>query len=114
MKVLRFISVLLFASILVINADNLYADENKTAQIDYKTLLKAYSDNDRQLKELTLSFEQAELSYQKVLIQNGTSWNLSSGSMNAKIAENGTTVSVSPAASISLPALNNSQIKITS
>lgn len=114
MKVLRFISVLLFASTLVINADNLYADENKTAQIDYKTLLKAYSDNDRQLKELTLSFEQAELSYQKVLIQNGTSWNLSSGSMNAKIAENGTTVSVSPAASISLPALNNSQIKITS
>lgn len=115
MKVLRFIGLLVLV-LLPLGAE---AQEVKTGEITtnkntYEQLLESYTANDRQLKELALSYEQAELSYSKVLIQNGTSWSLSSGSMNAKIAETSTSVSVSPSASVSLPSLNNSQVKISS
>lgn len=115
MKVKWFMGVLIFAFIApCAGAQEAAAGEIVNDTAAYTQLLESYKANDRQLKELAISYEQAELSYSKVLIQNGTSWNISSGSMNAKITGENTTLSVSPSASVTLPSLNNSQVKLSS
>ncbi len=114
MKVLRFIGIIILSAVCVTSAaGEMLSGEKSLESADYKTLLDSYMSNDRQLKELAVSYEQAELNYAKTLIQNGTNASFSSGNMNAKISETDTSVSVSPSASVSLPALNNSQVKLS-
>lgn len=115
MKILRAVLLLFFVVLLpCVSAQEAISSENTKDSIPYAPLLESYTANDRQLKELSLSYEQAELNYSRVLIQNGLSWNISSGNVSAKIAEDNTSISVSPSASILLPSINNSQIKLTS
>lgn len=115
MKVQRFIGVLFLAVLtLTVNAQEIKPGGSISEPVDYEGLLLAYTDNDRQLKELTLSYEQAHLNYSKTFIQNGTGVHLSSGTMNTKFSETDTSVSVSPSVSVSLPALHNSQVKLSS
>lgn len=69
--------------------------------------LKGWLDNDRDLKSAAINLQKAELSNEKVLIQNGFDITLSSGTMTFKFDDKGANVSLSPSVKATLPSARN-------
>lgn len=83
----------------------------QTPQTTYDSLLSGYFDNDMKMKELNISVQQAEISYQKTLINNETTYQLSTGSLTVEAGNDTFGVSVSPEASVTMPDKGNLTLK---
>lgn len=81
-----------------------------SAQSTYDSLLSGYFDNDMRMKELNISLQQAEISYQKTCINNDMTYQLSTGSMSLEFGNDSSSVSVRPEASLTIPEKDNLSI----
>lgn len=82
----------------------------QTFQTTYDSLLSGYFENDMKMKELNISVQQAEISYQKTCINNEMTYQLSTGSMTLEAGKNSTSFSVRPEASLTIPEMDNLSI----
>lgn len=78
-----------------------------SAQSTYDSLLTGYFDNDMRMKELNISVQQAEISYQKTCINNEMTYQLSTGSMSLDFGKDSFGVSIRPEASLTIPEKDN-------
>lgn len=85
----------------------------QTPQTTYESLLSGYFDNDMKMKELNISVQQAEISYQKTLINNETTFQLSTGSLSMEFGKNSTSFSIRPEASLTIPEKDNLQVTVS-
>ncbi len=83
----------------------------QTTQITYDSLLAGYYDNDMRMKELNISVQQAEISYQKNCINNEMTYQVSTGSLSLEAGKNTFGISVSPEASVTMPDKGNLSLK---
>lgn len=80
--------------------------------LDYAALQSGYINNDRTLAELEIKKQQAVLSAQKTFVQNGATLSVNTGTMSTKVVGDNTEISLSPNATIDLPALNDSSVTL--
>lgn len=92
-------------------ASGLSAQTAQPAAATYESLLSGYYDNDMRMKELNISIQQAEISYQKTLINNELTYQLSTGSLSLEAGKNTFGISISPEASVTIPEKDNLSVK---
>ena len=93
------------------HADPLPSAEGDNA--DYRRLydfLAGYLQNDLELQKLSLTAQSQRLSLKSTKIDNGTSFELSSGTVTLYSIGGKSYVDINPGASLSLPALNNTTV----
>ena len=81
------------------------------AALDFNRLLAGYAENDIELKELDVKLRRALLAEQKTVGENTVNLSLSTGTMTFTADGKNTSVSVSPEIKLTLPSLNNTEIK---
>lgn len=69
--------------------------------------LKGWLENDRDIKNATISLQNAELSNEKLSLQNGFDITLSSGTMTFKTTNGSGTFTISPSVKATLPSFRN-------
>jgi hypothetical protein len=118
-KAFRFSAVLFLLGILSISGAvfaqeyNSGVGENETEYNRLISLLSGYLANDLQLQSLSVTAQSASLSLKKSNINNGIALSLSTGDMVLKTSSSGTTFTVEPTASLSLPEANNTAVSLT-
>ena len=81
--------------------------------LTYEELLQNYCNQDIQFEELTIAYQQAELSYEQTQINNGFSISASTGAIKLDFDENQITTSFSPSLNIGIPSLSNTEATIS-
>ena len=89
------------------------AGENEAEYNRLISLLSGYLANDLQLQSLSVKAQTASLSLKKSNIDNGIALSLSTGDMVLKTSSSGTSFTVEPSVSVSLPATNNTSVSLT-
>lgn len=79
--------------------------------LDFSRLLTGYAENDIELKELDVKLRRALLAEQKTVGENTVNLALSTGTMTFAADGKNTSVSLSPEMKLTLPSLNNTEIK---
>ena len=77
------------------------------------SLLSGYLANDLQLQSLSLTAQSASLSLKQSTINNGIALNLSTGTMVFRTSSAGTSFTVEPSASVTIPEANNTAVSLT-
>lgn len=80
--------------------------------MDFYNLQNLYIQNNRELHELEIKVKQSKIDAEKVYIQNGIDFTLSTGNVNLDFDNASTEISFSPNAKISLPQINDSSLNI--
>ena len=118
-KTLRLLSVVFILEILSISgsvfAEEAHSgtEENEAGYSHLISLLSGYLENDLQLQSLSLTAQSKSLSLQESKINNGIALSLSTGTMVLRPSSNGTTFTIEPSASLSLPQYNNTSLSLT-
>lgn len=89
------------------------AEETEAEQNRLISLLSGYLANDLQLQSLSLTAQSASLSDKKTNINNGIALSLSTGTMVLKSSSSGTSFTVEPTISASIPQANNTSVSLT-
>ena len=118
-KVIRLAVVLVLLEILSISG-TVFAQEYNSGTGETGTeynrlisLLSGYLANDLQLQSLSVSAQSASLSLDKSNCNNGIALSLSTGDMVLKTNSSGTSFTVEPAVSVSIPQANNTAVSLT-
>lgn len=80
---------------------------------NYDSLFENYKKNDLEYQRLVLKENQAKLSYEQTLIENGISFSVTSGTISTKFTDDGTIVSVNPEIEVASTKYNNSSITVS-
>lgn len=80
--------------------------------VDFHSLKKLYIQNNRELHELEIKVRQSKIDAEKIYIQNGIDFTLSTGNINFNTNSENTEISFSPNAKISLPQINDSSLNV--
>lgn len=80
---------------------------------NYDSLFENYKKNDLEYQRLVLKENQAKLSYEQTLIENGISFSVTSGSISTKFTDDGTIVSVNPEIEVASTKYNNSSLTVS-
>jgi len=98
--------IFITSSLVFIGISSLFA-------LTYEELLQNYCNQDIQFEELTIAYQQAELSYEQTQINNGFSISASTGAIKLDFDENQITTSFSPSLNIGIPSLSNTEATIS-
>lgn len=88
-------------------ASGLSAQTAGSSAATYESLLSGYFENDMEMKELGISVQQAEIKYQKTLLNNDMTYELSANEFRLEAGKNQFGFSVSPKASVIIPENDN-------
>lgn len=88
-------------------ASGLSAQTAGSSAATYESLLSGYFENDMEMKELGISVQQAEIKYQKTLLNNDMTYELSANEFRLEAGKKQFGFSVSPKASVTIPENDN-------
>ncbi len=100
-------------AVFIIFTGILYAQENKDYSAKLYSLLSGYLTNDLQLQKYSLQAQSKKLDYKTTEIDNGVSFNLSTGTMTLKTNGSSSQMTVHPDAVLSLPQINGTEISVS-